>query len=84
MTCCGIEGLEGFKANNFNMNHLLNGDKVEPTQKMQEKNTGTCFRSFYQKTASSNVVSKNSFAFDMLYYYKGHKKSIDNIMGVNK
>lgn len=30
LTCCGIDGLEGFRPNTYNLAHILNGDKVSP------------------------------------------------------
>ena len=32
LTCCGIDGLEGFVPNTFNLNHLVHGDKTYPTE----------------------------------------------------
>lgn len=84
LTCCGIDGLDGFAPNKFNLNHLLNGDKVKPTDKMKEKGTGTCFKGINQTTVGGNEVAQNSFAYDMINTYKKSKKTIDNIMGVKK
>lgn len=84
LTCCGIDGLEGFIPNKFNLNHLLNGDKQYPTDKMKENKTGTCFKGMSQTTVKGNEKAMNSFAFNMLDLYKNSKKSINEIMGVTR
>lgn len=48
LTCCGCDGLDGFKANNYNLNHILNGDDVSPTKAMKEKGTGRVFKGCFQ------------------------------------
>lgn len=84
LTCCGIEGLEGFKANVYNLNHILNGDKQVPDKnmKMLEKGTADCFRSLTQDTPHAQKYKNQSFYYTMLEYYKLRKKSVDNVMGV--
>lgn len=82
LTCCGIDGLEGFKPNRFNLNHILNGDNQQPTEKMKELGTGRCFRSLVQNTVKGGIIEKNSFAYNMINTYKERKKTIDELMGV--
>lgn len=84
LTCCGIDGLEGFKPNTFNLNHLLNGEKTEPTEAMKLQKTGYPFRSMKMNTVEGGRVTNNSFAFNMLDYYKNSKKIVDEIMGIAK
>ena len=84
LTCCGIDGLDGFRPNVFNLNHILNGEKQLPTLKMKENNTGHCFRALHASTVKGNIVDKQSFAFNMLNEYKSNKKNIDLVMGVKK
>lgn len=86
LTCCGVDGLDGFKPNKYNLNHILNGDKKIPGKemKMLEAGTAGCFGSLMQTTASHQKVSKQSFYYTMLEYYKEHKKNIDAVMGVAK
>ena len=85
LTCCGIDGLDGFRANKFNLNHILNGDKQKPTKKMQEMKTGYCFRALKQSdTVEVRDIQKKSFAYNMLNYYKENKNTINEVMGVNK
>lgn len=84
LTCCGIDGLEGFRANTFNLNHILNGDKVFPSSNQKTQGTANCFRCLYQDSLHSNLLSKNSFANYMIYYYKSRKKLVDTVLGKHK
>ena len=84
LTCCGIDGLEGFIPNKYNLNHILNGDNQEPTEKMKQEKTGEVFQSLTMDTVNSKRLRQNSFAFNMLDYYKKKKKLIDEVMGVDK
>ncbi len=85
LTCCGIDGLEDFKPNTFNLNHLLNGDTdVKATAKQQEFGTGECFASLVQATVKGRELRAQSFAYDMLKYYKDNKSKIDKAMGVTQ
>ena len=86
LTCCGIDGLEGFKSNEYNLNHILNGDKKVPEKglKMLEDGTGQCFITLKQDNPHSKKFAKQSFYYSMLEYYKENKNSVDKIMGVKK
>ena len=83
LTCCGIDGLEGFKGNHFNLNHLLNGDNAKPTEKMLEKGTGRAFACLFQATSKRKKFEAQSFAFNMLQYYKNNKNNTDKVLGAN-
>lgn len=69
MTCCGTEGLEGFKPNRFNLCRLLNGEKVDGTDRMKEIGTAGCFKAIHQDAGFSRVLKKNSFQTMMLREY---------------
>lgn len=84
LTCCGIDGLAGFKPNTFNLNHLLNGDKVFPSSSQTKEGTAECFRGVYQSSLQSKLCKKNSFAYWMMYYYKSRKKNVDAVFGKSK
>lgn len=84
LTCCGIDGMEGFKANTFNLNHILNGDLTNPTEAMKKENTGNSFRALVQGSVKGNKADRQSFAFNMVEYYKEHKIACDLVMGVRK
>lgn len=36
LTCCGCSDMDGFKVNNYNLNHILNKDITEPTELMKK------------------------------------------------
>ena len=40
MCCCGIDGLPGFKGNDYNLCMILNGKTPEPTEHMKKVGTG--------------------------------------------
>lgn len=84
LTCCGIDGLEGFKPNLFNLNHLLNNDKQMPTKAQTQQKTGGCFRSLVQATDKARPLMKQSFAYNMLDMYKNNRKKIDETFGIDK
>ncbi len=81
LTCCGIDGLEGFEGNRFNLNHILNGDVVEPTERMKQIGTADCFTTLGQTTINYHRLRKTSFAQEMIDNYKKNKETIDMVMG---
>lgn len=82
LTCCGVDNLKDFKPNRFNLNHLLNGEKVFPKAQQKNKGTARCFTALRQSTAFGKTVSKYSFSEMMFYYYKSSKDKIYKILGV--
>ena len=84
LTCCGVDGLEGFKPNKFNLNNLLNGEKPEPTDAQKAEKSGVCFGSLVQATVKGREYRNGSFANNMLKYYKENRDKIDVVMGVKK
>lgn len=84
LTCCGIDGLDGFNGNHFNLNHLVNGDNVKPTEKMLEKGTGKVFGDLFMSNDKRSKWDNQSFAFNMVDYYKHKKKLIDSIFATDK
>lgn len=83
LTCCGIDGMEGFRGNTFNLNHLLNGDAVNATECMKKPGTASVFNSMYQKAGQYQRIKKMSFEEAMLSYYRESKENIDKAMGVD-
>lgn len=83
LTCCGVDGLEGFVPNRYNLNHILNGDIQEPRKSMEVMGSGHCFRALYPSTVKGGVIDKQSFVFNMLNEYKKNKKNIDSVLGVD-
>ena len=61
MTCCGIDGLEGFKGNDYNVCMIMNGQNPQPTEKMKEIGSGGCFKTLYQSAGSGAKIRAQSF-----------------------
>ena len=66
LCCCGIDGLEGFKGNAFNINNIMNGHAEEPTAAMLEKGTAGPFATLYQMAGISQRLRGLSFRDMML------------------
>lgn len=81
LTCCGCDGLEGFRPNKYNLAHLMNGDKQEPTPKMKEKETGAPFRAIYQDTIYSNASLELSFEDNLAMLMKKKRVYVDAVLG---
>ena len=67
LTCCGVEGLEGFKPNVYNLSHMLNGDIQVASEKMEIAGTANAFKSEFQSAGWSAVIARKSFAEMMKY-----------------
>lgn len=61
LCCCGIEGLNGFKPNTYNLNHLLLSNNAKSTEKMEEIGTARVFASLYQNAVAGKYTAKKSF-----------------------
>ena len=61
MTCCGIDGLPGFRPNEYTLCMLMNGKNPEPTEKMKEVGTGGPFKTLNQSAGSGRKIAKQSF-----------------------
>lgn len=81
LTCCGIDGLEGFKPNEYNLCHLINGAKAEPSQKMKEPNTAYCFQSMNQSAAGHKNLEGMSYNEKMLSEIKNKKQYYKGLFG---
>lgn len=66
MTCCGIDGLDGFRPNTYNLSHIYNGYSPTPTEAMKEVGTASCFSSLYQTTVNHNRLKHQSFYAKMM------------------
>ena len=73
MTCCGIDGLEGFKSNSFNLAHLYSGEDCKPTKCMGCSGTAKCFSSLMQSAGTSQYLKDKSLAQMMKAYYADNK-----------
>lgn len=84
LTCCGIDGMEGFKPNTFNINHLVRGEKVMPTPAMTAEGSMGAFYSTEQTTAGHEKIRRNTFASMMIFQMKKKQKLVSEIFGLNK
>lgn len=62
MTCCGIDGLEGFKPNEYNLCMIVNGKQPKPTERMMTVGTAGCFKALKQDAGSSEKLRHQSLA----------------------
>ncbi len=70
MCCCGIDGLDGFESNKFNLCHFYNGDVQSPTDTMQKEGTAIAFHSLHQTGSNYKEIKQCSFAEQMLKEYR--------------
>lgn len=81
LTCCGIDGLQGFKPNEYNLCHILNGCKAKPTEKMKEIGTAYCFKAIDQTAAGDKNIRITDFNSYLLNYYAKKKTYIKGLFG---
>lgn len=79
LTCCGVGDL--FEVNTYNLNHILNGDKTQPSKAQSTPGTGYCFKSLYQKTSLDKTCRTSSFEQMMKYHYNRNPKKIREVFG---
>lgn len=85
LTCCGCDGMEGFKVNKFNLNHILHGDKdIKPTKAQLKVGNASCFEAYHQVAGMSRVIKNSSFYGAMLSEYKNKKNTIEKTFGIDK
>ena len=84
LCCCGIDELEGFKGNDFNLNHIVHGDKVSPTDRMKRVGSAECFITLFQKTVGRRGLKKESFETSMMYMLSRTPEKIKVIFGIKK
>ena len=66
LTCCGIDGLEDFVPNKYNLNHLLNGDKTNPNASQTQQGTAGCFCAIHQNTVYQKWAKDKSYQQAMI------------------
>ena len=82
MNCCGTDGVEGFKGNCYNLCHIINGDKVEPTEQMKQAGTAQCFGTLDQTQSGHIAIGELSFADAMLREYDLKRNQYNKIFGI--
>lgn len=80
LTCCGIDGL-GWRANAYNLCHMLNGAAIFPTNKMAEPGTAYCFKAIDQSSAGNKNIKSKSFSGYLAEYYTTKKEYIKELFG---
>lgn len=72
LTCCGVDGLKGFKVNKFNINHLLfDKENAIATDAMKIKGKGTqVFKALCQETFFTQELNNRSFEQIIQLYFK--------------
>lgn len=61
LSCCGTEGLDEFKPNKFNIQHLAFDENCEPTQRMKQQGGVYCFKSTNQCTEYWHRIKDKTF-----------------------
>lgn len=84
LTCCGCDGLPGFRVNKYNLNYYIHApDQLSSTAAMEKKDTSQCWRALRMKTETGRVLKNASFkemmdiAFrdkDIVRNYTGKRK----------
>jgi hypothetical protein len=63
LCCCGIEGLDGFKGNTYNLNHYLyDRESFTATDAMKKPGSGIAFKTVIQRSFAHSVLKKKSMA----------------------
>ena len=82
LTCCGCDGLEGFRVNKYNLNHLVNGDVQQPTERMTERQTGICFKTLDQTHAGDMRRKESNFSSEMCRMLKVRRDYVEETFGL--
>lgn len=77
LTCCGTEGLDTFKPNTYNIQHLAHDTNAEPTDTMKQTDTYQPFKGLGQSQAFAAECKNKSFeqlmheiGDDYVYWYQ--------------
>ncbi len=81
MCCCGVDGLKGFDTNKFNACHIMNGDIVEPTERMRSNGTASVFTAGTQATLKTKKYKNTDFSSAMCDYITSKKELNMNVFG---
>ena len=84
LTCCGIDGLEGFKPNEFNLCHILNGCNPDIPTAMKEPGTANCFSSIFQSTLGHRMLKSRSLYEQMGIYYQSKREYFHELFGIKE
>ena len=84
LCCCGIDGLDGFTPNTYNLNHIMRGENVISSEKMKEIGTARVFAGITQDTIYSKHLNGESFSSEMLNLYRKNPEHICSVLGIRK
>ncbi len=80
LCCCGVDGLEGYDTNTYNLNHYLyDNANFTPTEKMNEVGTSQCLKAMCQSTISGSAFKKLSMT-QMIEVMSKDKNSISQLI----
>lgn len=84
MCCCGIDGMEGFKGNSFNLCHIINGKEYEITKAMGTAGTANVFKALIQNEVKCrNLGLHNSSLKEfMIKEYNRNKDGFEVMFGI--
>lgn len=80
LTCCGIDGLEGFKPNKCNINHIINGDFERPTKAQVTGGTAEAIVGIYQTSIMRKFFRHKSFYEGIKFLLIDRKKYVQDMM----
>lgn len=82
MCCCGIENLEGFKGNDYNLCTIINGKAAEPSPAQKKIGTAKCFNCIHQTTEAGIKLERQSFCTAMKNEYENAKEYYKRFFGI--
>lgn len=81
MCCCGIDDLEGFKGNSYNICHLINNKDYKITDSMKIKGSATCFKCIHQTTLEGQRFKTMDFESVMKEEFINKKEVYNKMFG---
>ena len=84
LCCCGIDGLDGFTPNTYNLNHIVRGEKIKPTEKMQEVGTALAFLPTDQRPAYYRKIKNESFADEMISFANNRTELVCDVFDLKR
>lgn len=84
LCCCGIDGMEGFKGNGFNICHIMNGQTEKPTESMTQEGSAGAFCTLYQMAGISQHIKEYSLRDMMLSEITNKPEYYREIFGKDK